>query len=287
MSLLQAIALGLIQGIAELFPISSAAHTLLISWLLGWTPPSLPFVVMLHLGTFLAVLVYFARDYWEILTGLFTGFRDRWAQPNERLAALIVTGTVPLAILGYLLEKRLDPLFGNPLVAALGLLVTGTVLFAVERMPQGAANAEQLSFGKAFWVGVSQVAGLVPGGSRSGFSIAAGMLAGLSREQAARFSFLLAGPAIFGASVFELRRIIHPHPGAVPTVHGFAGVAAAPEPTAIIAVGFIAALVSGIFAIRFFMRFVDQHRLTPFAIYCWLFGLASIAVILARGHTPA
>jgi undecaprenyl-diphosphatase len=283
--LFQAIALGLIQGIAELFPISSAAHTLLISWLLGWTPPSLPFVVMLHLGTFLAVLVYFARDYWEIVRGIFTGLRDRWSQPNERLAVLVVIGTIPLAVLGYLLEKRLDPLFSNPLVAAVGLLVTGLVLFAVERLPQGAADAEQLSFGKAFWVGVSQIAGLVPGGSRSGFSIAAGMLAGLSREQAARFSFLLAGPAILGASVFELRRIIHPHPGAEATVHGFAGVAAAPEPTAIIVVGFLAALISGIFAIRFFMRYVDQHRLTPFAIYCWIVGLGSIAVILARGHT--
>jgi undecaprenyl-diphosphatase len=283
----QAIALGLIQGIAELFPISSAAHTLLISWLLGWTPPSLPFVVMLHLGTFLAVLVYFARDYWQIVTGLFTGVTDGWTKPNERLAILVVLGTLPLAILGYLLEKRLDPLYGNPLVAAIGLLVTGLVLFAVERLPQGASDAEQLPFGRAFLVGLSQIAGLVPGGSRSGFSIAAGMLAGLSREQAARFSFLLAGPAILGASVFELRRIIHPHAGAVQTVHGFGAVAAAPESTAIIAVGFLAALISGIFAIRFFMRFVDQHRLTPFAVYCWLFGLFSIAVILARGHTAA
>ena len=287
MGLFQAIALGLIQGVAELFPISSAAHTLLISYLLGWTPPSLPFVVMLHLGTFLAVLVYFARDYWEIVTGLFTGASDRWSKPNERLAVLIVVGTVPLAVLGFLLEKRLDPLFGKPLVAAVGLLVTGLVLFAVERLPQGAADAERLAMSSAFWVGLSQIAGLIPGGSRSGFSIAAGMLAGLSREQAARFSFLLAGPAILGASVFELRRIIHPHPGAIQTVHGFASVAAAPESMAIIAAGFLAALISGVVAIRFFMRFVDQHRLTPFAIYCWLVGFGSIAVILARGHTPA
>lgn len=287
MGLFQAIALGLIQGIAELFPISSAAHTLLISWLLGWTPPSLPFVVMLHLGTFLAVLVYFARDYWQIVTGLFTGLSDRWARPNERLAILVVLGTLPLAILGYLLEKRLDPLYGNPLVAAIGLLVTGLVLFAVERLPQYTGEAEQLPLVRAFWVGLSQIAGLIPGGSRSGFSIAAGMLAGLSREQAARFSFLLAGPAILGASIFELRRIIKPHPGVMQAVHGFGSVAAAPEPTAIIVVGFLAALISGIFAIRFFMRFVDQHRLTPFAVYCWLFGLFSLAVILARGHTAA
>ncbi len=283
MGLFQAIVLGVIQGVAELFPISSTAHTLLISTLLGWTPPSLPFVAMLHLGTFLAVLIYFARDFWQILSGFFTGFADRWSKPNERLAMLVVVGTVPLAIIGYLLEKRLDPLYGRPLVAAVGLLVTGLVLFIVERLPQGSADAERLSWGGAFAVGLSQIAGLVPGGSRSGFSIAAGLLAGLSREQAARFSFLLAGPAILGASVFELRRILHPHPGAA--VHGFASATAAPEPTLIIAAGFLAALISGFFAIRFFMRYVDHHRLTPFAIYCWAFGLGMIALLLVRGHT--
>ena len=282
MSLFQAIVLGVIQGVAELFPISSTAHTLLISTLFGWTPPSLPFVAMLHLGTFLAVLIYFARDFWEILSGAITGFGDRWSKPNERLALLVVVGTLPLAVIGYLLEKRLDPLYGRPLVAAVGLMITGLVLFVVERSPQGKAEAEQLSWVNAFWIGLSQIAGLVPGGSRSGFSIAAGLLAGLSREQAARFSFLLAGPAILGASLFELRRIVHPHPGAA--LHGFVSASAAPEPTLIIAAGFAAALISGIFAIRFFMRYVDQHRLTPFAIYCWVFGAAMIVLLLARGQ---
>ena len=276
--------LGVIQGVAELFPISSTAHTLLISTLAGWTPPSLPFVAMLHLGTFLAVLAYFARDFWEIVRGLFTGVTDRWAKPHERLALLVLLGTLPLAIIGALLEKRLDPLYAKPLVAAVCLLITGLVLFVVERLPQGTADAEHLSWINAFWIGLSQIAGLVPGGSRSGFSIAAGLLAGLTREQAARFSFLLAGPAILGASLFEFRRIVHPHPGAA---HGFVSATAAPEPTLIIAAGFAAALISGLFAIRFFMRYVDQHRLTPFAIYCWVFGLAMIALLLARGHAAA
>jgi undecaprenyl-diphosphatase len=276
MSILQAIVLGIIQGVAELFPISSAAHTLLISALLGWTPPSLPFVVMLHFGTFLAVLVYFARDFWKLVVGFFTGFAQRFSQPYQRLALLIITGSVPLAILGFLLEKRLEPLFGKPLFAAVCLLVTGLVLFAVERLPQGSGEAEKLSFWSAVWVGVSQVAGLVPGGSRSGFSIAAGMLAGLTREQAARFSFLLAGPAILGATIFELRRILHHAPGT-----------AAGESVLIIAIGFAVAFVSGVVAIRFFMAFVERHRLTPFAIYCWLFGLTMIGVFLFRAHHPA
>jgi undecaprenyl-diphosphatase len=288
-SLFQAIALGLIQGIAELFPISSAAHTLLISALFGWAPPSLPFVVMLHFGTFLAVLVYFARDYWALVTGFFSGFADRWAKGSERLALLVILGTLPLAVLGYLLEKRLDPLFAIPMVAAVGLIVTGLVLYLVERLPAKTGEAEQLSWGGAFWIGLSQIAGLIPGGSRSGFSISAGMLAGLSREQAARFSFLLAGPAIAGASAFELRRIVHPHAAAAGAsgVHGIASLAAAPEPTALIVVGFLAALISGMFAIRFFMRYVDQHRLTPFAVYCWLFGLFMIVFLALRGHAGA
>src|SRR5215467_3892511 len=125
MGLFQAIALGLIQGIAELFPISSAAHTLLISYLLGWALPSLPFVVMLHLGTFLAVLVYFARDFGKLVVGLVTGFAHRFSQPSERLALLVILGTIPLAIVGKIFEAQFDRLFALPMFAAAFLLVTG------------------------------------------------------------------------------------------------------------------------------------------------------------------
>lgn len=278
---IHAIALGIIQGVAELFPISSAAHTLLISYLLGWSLPSLPFVVMLHLGTFLAVLMYFSADYWRLITGFFSGFADRFAQPYERLALLVIAGTIPLAIVGKVFEKQFDRLFAQPLFAAEFLLVTGLVLFVVERLRQGTDSIYQLGIGKAFWIGLTQVGGLVPGGSRSGFSIAGGMLVGLTRQEAAHFSFLLAGPAIIGASLFEMRRIIHPSVTAA-TQHTIALVGVAPEPVAVIATGFIVAFVSGYFAIRFFMRYVDQHKLTPFAIYCWVFGLAMIGLILAH-----
>lgn len=287
---MHAVALGIIQGVAELFPISSAAHTLLLSYLFGWKLPSLPFVVMLHLGTFLAVLLYFARDYGKLIAGFFSGFGDRFARPHERLALLVILGTIPLAIVGKVFEKQFDRLFAMPLFAACFLLVTGLVLFAVERLRQGPDAAESLGYGKAFLVGLSQIGGLVPGGSRSGFSIAGGMMSGLTREEAARFSFLLAGPAIVGASLFEMRRVIHPRVDAAAALtggveqHGVAALGVAPEPTAVIVAGFIVAFISGYFAIRFFMRYVNDHRLTPFAIYCWLFGLAMIGVILARQH---
>ncbi|MDQ6766399.1 MAG: undecaprenyl-diphosphate phosphatase [Candidatus Eremiobacteraeota bacterium] len=284
MAFVHAIALGIIQGVAELFPISSAAHTLLLSYLFGWDLPSLPFVVMLHLGTFLAVLVYFAQDYGRLIVGFFTGFGHRFSQPFERLALLVVVGTIPLAVIGKVFEKQFDRLFAQPLFAAVFLLVTGLVLFVVERLGQGRQKAEQLNLLKAAWIGLTQIGGLVPGGSRSGFSIAGGMLAGLTREEAARFSFLLAGPAIVGASLLEVRRIVHPRVADAAGQHNVALVGVAPEPFVVIATGFVVAFIAGMFAIRFFMRYVDRHKLTPFAIYCWLFGLAMIGVILARGH---
>jgi undecaprenyl-diphosphatase len=307
--------LGIIQGIAELFPVSSAAHTVLLSYLFHWDFPSLPFVVMLHLGTFLAVLVYFWKDFATITVGFFTGMRTKWAEPEQRLGLLVVVGFIPLAIAGKVLSPYIDPLFAMPVVAAVFLLLTGVVLFVTEvlqrrridsviarpavrpdvtgdrmwfpdpakpkREYEGAAS---LSILKAFWVGLSQVAGIIPGGSRSGFSICGGLLAGLSREEASRYSFLLAGPAILGAAIFELPRIlghktVDTHGE---TMHGIANLAAAPEPHVVIAIGTIVAFISGLIAIRFFMKYVSDHKLTPFAIYCWAFGLFMLGVIGVR-----
>lgn len=312
-----AIILGIIQGVAELFPVSSAGHTLIISALLGWKPPSLPFVVMLHLGTFLAVLLFFAKDYWTLVVGFFTGFKDKFTKPDQRLSLLVIAGTIPLFLIGKAGEPFFDQLFGLPIFAACFLLVTGLALFLIERMQRRPVEqietveheelnpkssrmyfpevkraddhpgAAGLSWVKALVVGVSQIGGLFPGGSRSGFSIVAGMWAGLTREEAARFSFLLAGPAILGASAFELLRILKPEP-CDPTVttelHGVANLCAPPEPNLVIITGFIVAFVTGMFAIRFFMRYVNDHRLTPFAYYCWAFGLVTLGILLSRIH---
>ena len=311
MDYIHAIVLGIIQGVAELFPISSAAHTLLISALLNWPLPSLPFVVMLHLGTFLAVLLYFARDYWRLVVGFFNGFTNKFKEADQRLALLVVAGTLPLFLAGKVGEPFFDKLFANPIFAASFLLVTGLLLFMIERMPARARDgapdlnpnssrmwfpevravgdhpgAAGLPWWKALVVGISQIGGLFPGGSRSGFSIVAGMWAGLSREEAARFSFLLAGPAIVGASAFEMLRIISPKvvSAGAETHHGIANLAAPPEPIAVIATGTIVAFLAGMVAIRFFMRYVNDHKLTPFAYYCWAFGLVTLGILLLRGH---
>lgn len=307
-----AIVLGIIQGVAELFPISSAAHTLLISALLKWPLPSLPFVVMLHLGTFLAVLLYFAKDYWRLVIGFFTGFKDKFTTADQRLSLLVLAGTIPLFLVGKAGEPVFDQLFAMPIFASCFLLLTGAVLFLIERMPQhqpveedGAdlnpshsrmwfpevqppdahPGAAGLPWWKAIVVGFSQIGGLFPGGSRSGFSIAAGMWAGLTREESARFSFLLAGPAIVGASAFELLRIISPKPleEGASTQHGIASLTTPVEPHLVIFTGFVVAFIAGMIAIRFFMRYVNDHKLTPFAYYCWFFGLGTLAILLARG----
>lgn len=309
MDYLHAIVLGIIQGVAELFPISSAAHTLIISALLKWPLPSLPFVVMLHLGTFLAVLLYFARDYWRIIVGFFTGFKDKFSKSDQRLSLLVIAGTIPLALVGKAGEPFFDQLFAIPIFACVFLLLTGTVLFLIERMPQPVQvegdnlnpsharmwfpevrppndfpGAAGLPWWKAVCVGLSQIGGLFPGGSRSGFSIATGMWAGLNREEASRFSFLLAGPAIVGASAFELLRVISPKPleeGAA-TQHGIANLTTPVEPHLVIFTGFVVAFLAGMVAIRFFMRYVSDHKLTPFAYYCWAFGLVTLAILLSR-----
>jgi len=312
-----AIVLGIIQGVAELFPISSAGHTLIISALLGWKPPSLPFVVMLHLGTFLAVLLFFAKDYWALVIGFVTGFRDKFTKADQRLSLLVIAGTIPLFLVGKAGEAIFDRLFALPIFAACFLLVTGLVLYVIERIQHRSVEqldpgeheelnptssrmyfpevkrlddypgAAGLSWVKAILVGFSQIGGLFPGGSRSGFSIAAGMWAGLTREEAARFSFLLAGPAILGASAFELLRIVKPEPceSTVTTeLHGVAKLCASPEPNLVIITGFIIAFITGMFAIRFFMRYVNDHRLTPFAYYCWAFGFVTLGILLTRIH---
>lgn len=306
---LHAIALGIIQGVAELFPVSSAAHTLIISALLKWPLPSLPFVVMLHLGTFIAVLFYFAKDYWRIVVGFFTGITQRFQTADQVLSLLIIGGTLPVAVVGKAGEPFFDYLFGQPIFACIFLLFTGAALFLIERMPVKAPppkpelnpadarmwypdpivpiehpGAAGLPWWKAVLVGCAQIGGLFPGGSRSGFSITAGMWAGLSREEASRFAFLLAGPAILGASAFEMLRVLKPNMAgaAASTQHGIANLAAPTEPIGVIAVGFVVAFVTGWFAIRFFMRYVNDHKLTPFAIYCWAFGLLSLAALLVR-----
>jgi undecaprenyl-diphosphatase len=279
MSLLQAIVLAAIQGVTELFPVSSLGHAVILPRLFGWpinqhAPGFLPFLVMLHVGTAVALLIYFWRDWIGILLALLGRGTDSQVAAGRRLFLLIVVGTIPAVIIGFVLEKPLRALFGDPAIVAAVLAVNGVVLWVAERLrrrSKRAAGGNGFSYGQAALIGTFQAGALIPGLSRSGLTIGAGLGLGLSHFEAARFSFLLAAPIITGAAVLEVPKLLH---GAAAGGIGF-GVSA------------LGGLVAGITAyasVAFLMRFFRKHEfeaLDPFAYYCMAAGVIVCAAFLA------
>ena len=278
MTLLQSILLAALQGVTELFPVSSLAHAVIVPPLLGWpvdrdSPAFLPFLVMLHLGTAAALLIYFWREWIDILFALLGRGGAAAVAANRQLFLMIVIGTIPAVIIGFALEHFLRSLFGAPTVAAAFLMVNGIVLLIAERLRRraGAGNLGQLTWRQALFIGFCQCGALIPGLSRSGLTMGAGLATGLTHAESARFSFLLATPIIAGAGVLELPKLIH---------HGAdAGITLS---TAIIAgiVAAVTAYASTAFLMYFFKRH-DFRALNPFAYYCLAAGL--VAVVLLRG----
>jgi undecaprenyl-diphosphatase len=270
MTLLQAILLAALQGVTELFPVSSLAHAVILPSLLGWSidqraPAFLPFLVMLHLGTAAALLIYFWREWIDILFALFGRGGAAAVAANRRLLLLIVIGTIPAVIIGFALEKFLRGLFGAPAVAAIFLVVNGLVLLIAEllRRRAGEGSLDRLTWSQALFIGTCQSGALIPGLSRSGLTMAAGLAAGLTHAESARFSFLLATPIIAGAGVLELPKLLH---------HGAeAGISLG---TAIL--GGIVAAITAYASTAFLMRFFKRHdfqALNPFAYYCLAAGV--------------
>lgn len=292
LSIVQLIVLALLQGVAELFPISSLGHTVIAPSLLGWhinqkADAFLPFVVALHLGTACALLVYFRRDWVEILTPMVrsVGRGKMSDDPMERLGWLVAAGTVPAGILGTLFEKPLKNLFADPKIAAIFLIVNGFVLLLGERLrararvamvlPGDAAGSARparpatvLGWGAALAIGTAQALALLPGISRSGAAIVAGLIAGLSHEAAARFAFLLATPLILAAGLLE-----------VPTLFTAAGRPMLGDAL----VGGVLAGLAAYASVRFLMRYFRIGRLDPFAYYCWAAGILSLIILALRG----
>jgi undecaprenyl-diphosphatase len=271
LSLLEALVLGIVQGLTEFLPISSSAHLVLVPELLGWEQPSLPYVVLLHAGTLLALLVYFRNELIDTLRGMLH------PGPARRFILLLIAGTLPAAIIGVAFEEQLEDSFGEPFQVALQLIATGIILVGIEvlirRRPAVADDPEdltgldglvdQLSPAKAAAVGAAQAFAIIPGISRSGATIAAGLLAGLSRAQAARFSFLLSIPILFGTTLFKVPDLAGESVG-----------------TSALVVGFLASLVTGYLAIAGTISFLQRRGLLSFAAYCILAG--AVAALLLR-----
>jgi undecaprenyl-diphosphatase len=272
----QAIVLGLLQGVSELFPVSSLGHSVILPSLLGWDIHQndeyfLAFLVATHLATALVLLGFFWRDWVRIVKGLGRSLRDRGIAADDtdaKLAWLLVIGTIPAGLLGLTLEHKLRTVFASPQSAAIFLTLNGVLLYGAEllrrRAPQtdtddDARIAKQLRFGGAFGIGAAQALALIPGFSRSGATMGGGLLAGLSNKDAARFAFLLATPIIGAAAVLKL-----------PDLFGSAGDGVRGQ-------ALVAALCSALtayLAVRFLMRFFETNTLVPFAVYCFAAGLA-------------
>ena len=279
MTLVQAVIIAILQGVTELFPVSSLGHAVVLPKLLGWSvdqsaPAFLPFLVVLHLGTATALLIYFWRDWLGLLlafVGVGSG-EERRAQ--WRLLWLIVLATIPAVILGFALEKWFRQLFGAPAAAAAFLVVNGGLLFLGERLRRksGEKTLAQMSWIEALLIGLAQSTALVPGISRSGATMVGGLLLGLHHEEAAHFSFLIATPIIFGAGVLEVPHLLHQ--GAAASMGAAVWIAGA--------VAGVTAYISTAFLMRYFGKH-DFQALDPFAYYCAAFGLSALGFLLMRG----
>jgi undecaprenyl-diphosphatase len=271
MNILQTIALGLVQGATEFIPISSSGHLVLVPWLLRWPEPGLAFITTMHLGTLAAVLAYFWKDLLGMVRAVVAALirRAPWDTPESRLAWLIVLGTIPAVVVGAPFEDFFENVFGAPATVAALLLVTGLILALGERLGQRERSLESLRWGDALLVGLAQAAAILPGISRSGATIAAGLALSVRRETSARFSFLLAVPVILGGGLLELFEL----------VKAGGGTTQAPGLLA----GFVAAAVSGYLCIHILLRYLRQHRLYVFSVYCWLFGAACLLVAFMGG----
>ncbi|GAA1929354.1 undecaprenyl-diphosphate phosphatase [Streptantibioticus ferralitis] len=294
----EAIGVGLLQGVTELFPVSSLGHSILLPALLGgqWKhdldvsaegSPYLNVLIGLHLATAVALVVYFRRDWAKVMRGLFSSIRQRRIQTVEqRLAWLLIVATIPVGVAGLALDKVFRSTLGKPIPTAAFLALNGIVLYVTEQLRRGGTGRRRagsslapgeehldpddlsdqritkLTFGQATWIGAAQILALLPGISRSGSTISAGIFRGMSHEDSARFAFLLATPVIGAAALLKLPSLLGP---AGDNIRGQ------------LLAGSVAAFVAGYVAVRFLTKYFETRTLTPFAIYCTLAGLGSLA----------
>jgi undecaprenyl-diphosphatase len=298
-NILQAFLLGILQGATEFLPVSSSGHLVLVPWLLGWVAPGLAFDAVVHWGTALAVVAYFWRDWVSLVVAVVRSLHELTlrrsrpsvaagrspagerapgssaaAQPSQgspdaRLAWFVLLGTVPAAVIGWLLEDFFEGMFARPIAASAFLLVTAALLTTSERLGRRTRDLDTLAWSDALLVGLAQALAIFPGISRSGATIAAGLGRGLRREPAARFSFLLATPIILGAGLFKVVDLAQ------------VGNLVTQVPT--LFAGFVTSGVVGFACIYFLLRYLQRRRLYPFAVYCAAAGVACLIVALFRG----
>ena len=267
MSLIQSLILGIIQGISEFFPVSSTAHLVLLPWFFSWHDPGLAFDVALHIGTLLALIYYFWREWYaivvELVAGVFSsGFKD---YPNGRIGLIIIIACVPGGVAGVLFEKQASGLLRDPVAIAFTLLFFGLVLYFSDRFSGKDKKISEMSVWDGLIIGLFQAISIVPGVSRSGIAITGGLMRSFKRDEAARFSFLIAAPIIAGAAVFESRHL------------DFATVVSLP-----FLAGILSSALFGFLAIKYLLKYVQKGSYTVFVIY--RIALAAVIVFIYLKH---
>jgi len=262
LTIVQSVVLGLAQGLGEFLPISSSAHLVLVPWFFRWTDPGLTFDVALHVGTLVAVVLYFWRDWWQLIIKGFTDVRSA----KGRLFWYLAAASVPGAAAGYLLEKKAETIFRSPVLIATMLIVMGILLYWADRRSAKNVAIEDITFGTSILIGISQALAIIPGVSRSGITITTGLLMGVTREDAARFSFLLSAPIILGAAMVKLPHVI----------------SNSSMITVSFIIGMLVSCVTGIVSIGFLLRYVQTKNFLPFAWYRFMLGALVITMTILR-----
>jgi len=267
MDIIQAIILGIVQGLTEFLPVSSSAHLVFVTDILG-LPQNVAFDTILHLGTLVAVVGYFRKDVLKIITSFINSIIDVFhgkfkeglqEEPFKKLSWLLIIGTIPAGLAGILLQKQFESLFNSLFYVGIFLLITGFLLWGAERVKTGHKDEQDMTLKNALVIGIFQAIAIAPGISRSGATISAGLFSGLNRELAARFSFLLSIPAILGAAVVQVKDINGIDVNA-----------------AVLIAGFLASMIFGYLAIKLLLKIIKERTLMIFAYYCWIVGIVTI-----------
>ena len=284
MTYIQAIVLGIVQGLTEFIPISSSAHLIIVPWLFHWNSPSLAFDISLHLGTLISLLWFFITDWIHLLKAGISSIFERKIRndPYRKLAWQIVLGCIPGAIVGVLFESQIEELFHKPdvpvtmqaMLAMAGIIILlGVLLFIAERGAKHRKNLYELSMKNAMLIGLAQALSIFPGVSRSGSTITAGLATGIRREDAARFSFLLGAPLVAGAGII----------GAIDVFTQLSAEGLAPSELLFYLIGFITSAIVGYLCIKLMLRFLQKNSTDIFVYYRFALAVMIIGVALKRG----
>lgn len=260
MSILQAIVLGIVQGLTELLPISSSAHLYIIPWILNWDIPE-AFDVALHFGTLLAIGIFFFKDWIKLIKGGYEKVVKKKDSTDGRMFWYIVLATIPGGIIGFILDKFASDILTQPVIIAIALIVMGIILYLVDKNAKSNVKYENMTLKQTFLIGLSQALAFIPGVSRSGVTMTTGRLLGVSREATAKYSFMLSAPIVLAATVFKLKDFVF-------TLPFFIGV-------------FVSFIV-GLFVIKFLLNYLKKGSLKIFAIYRVIVGILILIIFFMR-----